>query len=183
MVSDKEQLHETSVKLMGFWLTMAIILILIGMGLRYMFATADDAAYVSMDVVKSSFQERAQAVHVYWINNGKQKIQYLDVVDSKEGKMRIAYELSESGWPKDARIITKDIVTYGMRPCERLLEMVVPEHTSEIIMKMSSKVVNYENGCIFLVNDNKLKYSFLTGELSLADLLPERNENNVYFKK
>ena len=71
MVSDKEQLHETSVKLMGFWLTMAIILILIGTGLRYMFATADDAAYVSMDVVKSSFQERAQAVHVYWINNGK----------------------------------------------------------------------------------------------------------------
>ena len=41
MGSSREMQQDTSLKLMGFLLTLAIILILVGLGLRTMFATVD----------------------------------------------------------------------------------------------------------------------------------------------
>lgn len=182
MVAQKEINDDQNLKLMGFLVTLAVILVLVGWGLRSMFATVDDAAFASMDTVKSAFAERVQTVHVYWINNGKKKTQYLDVSDLKHKNLRVAYELSENGWPRDAHFLDGDQSTYGEKPCERLMETVVPNHSAEIIKKMSSQIKNYEHGCIFLINENKLKYSFLTGEISLVDLMPERNDSNIYFK-
>ena len=182
MGSSREMQQDTSLKLMGFLLTLAIILILVGLGLRTMFATVDDAAYASMDAVKTAFAERNNAVHVYWINNGKRKTQYLDVSEIGGAGIRIAYEMSETGWPRDARIVTKGVATHGGTPCERIMEMVVPGRSAEVIQKMSSKIFNYEKGCVFIINEDKLKYSFQSGDLSLIDLMPERNEKNIYFK-
>ena len=90
MESSREMQQDTSLKLMGFLLTLAIILILVGLGLRTMFATVDDAAYASMDAVKTAFAERNNVVHVYWINNGKRKTQYLDVSEIGGAGIRIA---------------------------------------------------------------------------------------------
>ena len=159
--------HQT--KMYIFWISILIILVLIGTGLRHLLSNADDAAIASMDTLKSAFSERVQLVHVYWINNGKKSPQFLDVQGwgDDEDKVRISYRLNSAGWVEDAHFVGKR-KNLGTNPCERLWESILQKSSFEVMGKIQAQTVNHDSACTYNVSDDGyMKYTFSDGTVRL----------------
>ena len=127
-------------KMFVFLLSVILIVSLVGFGLRHLLPSADDAAMASMETLKTAFAERAQLVHVYWINNGKRSVQYLDVQDwGDEDSIRIAYQVNAAGWVVDASFVGKR-KNLGVNPCERLWESVLQKNSFEVMGNVHAKL-------------------------------------------
>ena len=167
-MSRESNVSENQTKMFIFWVSILIILVLIGSGLRKLLSNADEAAMVSMDTLRASFSERVQLIHVYWINNGKKSPQFLDVQGwDDEDTVRIAYKLNSQGWVVDAGFVGKR-KNLGTNPCERLWESILQKSSFEVMGKIQAQTVNHDSACTYNVSDDGyMKYTFSDGAVRL----------------
>lgn len=165
---NEENLQEDrNAKLYIFMLSIILLVFFVGYAAKKLLPNIDDATLVSLDTLKVSFAERVQLVHTYWINNGKQSNQYLDVDDENFNKIRVSYNVNKEGWPIDSHFV-RGRNNLGKNECERLWEGIILKdvYRHDGIVKLNT--YKSEKTCKYVINDEALIYSMLDGSVKIV---------------
>ncbi len=150
-------------------LSIIALVFFVGYAARKMFPTIDDATLVSLDTLKVAFSERVQMVHTYWINNGKQSRQFLDVTNDGLQKIRVSYIVNKNGWPIDSKFVN-GMKNTGNQPCERLWEGVLLKNVFQEGGLIKVDIKRNSHVCRYRIGNDVLEYSFVDGSIKLFDL-------------
>ncbi|MGN1356428.1 MAG: hypothetical protein ACI4VX_01915 [Succinivibrionaceae bacterium] len=166
----KDNFHEEKMnRVYVFLLSLILLVFLVGYAAHKMMPGFDDATTVSLDTLKVSFAEGVQMVHTYWINNGKQSRQFLDMTDDSRQKIRVSFMVGKSGWPQDSKFVD-GMKNTGKTPCERLWEGIFLKNAFRQEGLIKLVVSSTGSSCRYRIGKDALDYSFLNGSVTLSQV-------------